>query len=98
MLIPEARNLPIHCRTVVCLREHSGGKITKTRGIVLGTQEPSDFSRAYGRQVYVGIVDKRKSFILVEAAYDLWPIGKAKRIPSAMKTALVKFKTLHETR
>jgi len=84
-------DIPVKAGTVVRLREQSSGKVTDQKGIVVGLAPASDFSRAYGRQAYVCTVFREGAFVSTTGAGDLYPVGKAKRVPAVCKRALADF-------
>lgn len=75
-------DIPIRSRAIVRLRS-----CPEVRGLVLRNQKASDFSRVYGRQVYVW----RNGSIAIENVGDLHPIGVAKRVPQVCRQALVEY-------
>lgn len=81
-------DIPIRQKTIVRLREGRNGTLTKTKGIVMGLVPPSDFSRAYGRQAYVCTIRGDHVHVHTTGAGDLYPVGRAKRIPKSCQSAL----------
>jgi hypothetical protein len=91
-------DIPVRARTVVRTRESRSGKLTDQKAIVVGTAPASDFSRAYGRQVYVcQVFGKSKAYVSTTGAGDLYPVGTAKRIPKVCKDALAEFEASYPT-
>jgi hypothetical protein len=88
-------NIPIRCRTIALTRSPRSGIADGPKVIVLGLEKPSDFSRAYGRQVIYAIPSKRTEgpYIGTCGAADLYPVGIAKRIPKAYKVALAAYRS-----
>lgn len=86
-------DIPVRSRTVVKLRESRSGRvIDSSRAIVLKNVPPSDFSRAYGRQVFVCQVFSKNNVAVHETgAGDLYPVGVARRIPGVCKRALAEY-------
>lgn len=95
----EIVDIPVRAGTVVRLREGRNGVVGKTKALVLGNAPASAFSRAYGRQVYVCTVSKRfpgGADVSTKGAGDLYPVGKAKRVPVVCKEALADYKQSYE--
>ena len=91
-------DIPVKRGTVVKLRESRSGKVTNTKAIVIGTAPASDFSRAYGRQVFVCTFYGKKSrtrSVSTKGANDLFPVGKVKRIPRECKEALLEYEAAY---
>lgn len=94
-------DIPVKRGTVVKLRESRSGKVTNQRGIVVGTAPASNFSRAYGRQVYVctfapkGMRSLSKTRVSTKGANDLYPVGKVKKLPKACRAALAEYKATY---
>lgn len=94
-------DIPVRAGTVVKLRESSTGRVTGAKGIVVGLAKPSAFSRAYGRQAFVCAVYGRtranqEAHIHERGAADLYPVGRAKRVPKVCKKALAEYKKTYE--
>lgn len=85
---------PVKRGVVVKLRD-SNGRLTGRKGIVVGVQKASRYSRAYGKQVFVCDFVSGGAGVGVKGAGDLYPIGKTKRIPADCKDALRAFKRDH---
>lgn len=94
-------DIPVKSGTVVRLRENRSGKLTNMRAIVMGTQPASDYSRAYGRQVFVcqffGRGQGRERYVSTTGAGDLYPVGKVKRIPKTCREALADYERANPT-
>lgn len=90
---------PVKRGTVVRLRENRTGRATNQRAIVMRNVPPSDFSRAYGRQViictYYGKGGKADVFASEKGAGDLIPVGVVKKIPKACKLAVAEYMEEH---
>lgn len=87
-------DIPVKRGTVVRLRD-SNGRLTNSKGIVVGVSKPSSFSRAYGRQVLVCTAHGKKDreyFVSEEGAGDLYPVGTTKRIPKACAAKAVEYR------
>ena len=70
---------------------HPRGGFKFERAIVMGVVPPNDFSRAYGRQVYV--CDARGTVSVSEiGAGDARPVGRVKKIPKQCLVALRNYK------
>ena len=85
-------DIPVRAGTVVKLRENRSGNVTGQKALVVGAMKPSDFSRAYGKQVYVCTVDRGGASISEKGAADVYPVGRAKRVPKMCKDALAEYK------
>jgi hypothetical protein len=90
-------DIPVKAGTVVRLRESRSGKVTDQKAIVVGLAPSSDFSRAYGRQAYVCTIFREGAFVSTTGAGDLYPVGKAKRVPAVCKRALERFEKNYPT-
>ncbi len=92
-------DIPVKAGTIVKLRDHRTGKVIDDRkAIVVGLQPPSNFSRAYGRQAYVCVVEsKDNAFVKTEGRGDLYPIGRAKRVPAVCRRALEEYERMYPT-
>jgi|WetSurMetagenome_2_1015567.scaffolds.fasta_scaffold117312_2 hypothetical protein len=92
------KHLPIHCRTIVLLRENCSGKLIEdSQSIVLGQAPATDYTRAYGPEVYVATIYQHPAAlgrvsISRKNRASLWPMGRAKRIPEICRTALQAYK------
>lgn len=88
-------DIPIKVGTIVRLRQGRDGVLTERKGIVLQRAPATDFTRAYGQEVFVceffrptggwkgGPVVSRRG------VHDLYPVGRGKqRVPPACKPAL----------
>lgn len=84
-------DIPIRQKTIVKLRENSG-RVMNKRAIVMGVVPPSNFSRAYGKQVYVCTIRGDYGSISEKGANDLYPVGRAKRIPNVCRGMLKEYK------
>ncbi len=89
-------DIPVKAKTVVRLREGSGGKVGTRKAIVMGTvtgAKSAAYSRAYGKQVYVCmIVSGHGPYIMVRGAADVYPVGAAKKMPASCTSELRRFK------
>lgn len=85
-------DIPVRAGTVVKLRESRSGNVTTQKAIVVGALKPSRFSRAYGRQVYYCTVYRDGAHIGETGAGDVYPIGRARRVPKVCKVALAEYK------
>lgn len=85
-------DIPVRAGTVVKLREGRNGVVGGQKAIVVGSMKPSNFSRGYGRQVYVCTVHSDGPSISEKGAGDVYPVGKAKRVPKMCKAALAEYK------
>lgn len=85
-------DIPVRAGTVVKLRENRSGKVTSQKAIVVGAAKASAFSRAYGRQVYVCTMHRDGPSISETGAGDVYPVGRAKRVPKMCKEALADYK------
>lgn len=85
-------DIAIRAGTIAKLRESRSGKVTDQKAVVVGQVPPSSFSRAYGKQVYVCVFHGKQPHISETGAGDLYPVGRAKRVPVACKTALREYK------
>lgn len=85
-------DIPIRQKTIVRLREGRNGNLTKKRAIVMGLAPTSDFSRAYGRQAYVCTIRGNYVHISETGAGDLYPVGRAKRVPNICRGAFEEYK------
>ena len=90
-------DIPVRAGTVVRLRESRSGKVSDQKGIVVGLAPPSNFSRAYGRQAYVCTIFREGAFVSTTGAGDLYPVGKAKRVPKVCRQALARFEEQNPT-
>jgi hypothetical protein len=90
-------DIPVKCGTVVKLRESRSGRLTGQKALVVGSVKPHSFSRAYGRQVYVCTVYKDGPSISTKGAGDLYPVGRAKRVPKSCLDALASYKKTYES-
>jgi hypothetical protein len=95
-------DIPIRQKTIVKLREGRTGKLTNKRAIVLGVAPASDYTRAYGREVFVCHIGKHYrdyggTHVTRRGAGDLYPVGKAKRIPKQCREALEKYEHNYPT-
>jgi len=88
-------NIPVRAGTVVAIRS-SSGKLTGTKAIVVGLQKANSFSRAYGRQAYYCVFHGKEALIGTTGAGDLYPVGRAKRVPKVCKVALATYKRSYE--
>lgn len=84
-------DIPVRAGTIVKMRESRSGRVTDRKAVVVGTMPPSDFSRAYGRQVFICEVYRGDAHVHTAGAGDLYPIGKAKRVPKVCKQALAEY-------
>jgi hypothetical protein len=85
-------DIPVRAGTVVKLRENRSGALTSQKAIVVGAMKPSAFSRGYGKQVYVCTIYRDGPSISEKGAGDVYPVGRAKRVPKMCKTALAEYK------
>lgn len=90
-------DIPVKAGTVVRLREGRSGKLTNMRAIVMGTQPADNYSRAYGRQVYVCqfFRGRHGPHVATTGAGDLYPVGKVKRIPKGCKEAMADYERMY---
>lgn len=86
----DKRRIPV-ARGAVVNVVHPRGGLAYKRAIVVGVAPASDFSRAYGRQVYVCDARGRVSVSEIGAG-DAIPVGRVKKIPKACVTALQDYK------
>ena len=91
-------DIPVRAGTVVKLRENRSGNVTGQKAIVVGAMKPSDYSRGYGKQVYVCTVYRDGPSISEKGAADVYPVGRAKRVPKMCKEALVEYKKTYGDR
>ncbi len=92
-------DIPVRRGTIARTREAGSGVVTKSKVIVVGAAPATSYSRAYGRQVYVChfFGGSTGAVVSTQAANDLYPIGKAKRIPIVCKEALAEFAERYPT-
>lgn len=90
-------DIPVRAGTIVRLRESRSGKVSDQKAVVVGLAPPSNFSRAYGRQAYVCTVFREGAFVSTTGAGDLYPVGKAKRVPKVCREALARFEEQYPT-
>lgn len=91
-------DIPVRAGTIVRLREGRNGVLGKRKAVVVGSAPVSDFSRAYGRQVYVCEVSGRfpgGANVTSTGAGDLYPVGKAKRVPRICKEAMADYRDMY---
>jgi len=94
-------DIPVKRGTVVRLRENRSGKLTNMRAIVMANVPANNFSRAYGRQVFVCQFFGRKARSITvseKGAGDLYPVGKVKRIPKECREALADYRDTYPGR
>jgi hypothetical protein len=89
-------DIPVRAGTIVKLREQRSGKVTGQKAMVVGLAPLDNFSRAYGRQAYVCTIYRDGPHIQKTGAGDLYPVGRAKRVPKACKEALRNYKVDYE--
>jgi hypothetical protein len=87
--------LSIKAGTIVRLRESRSGRVTEQKALVMGTQPPDAFSRAYGRQVYYCTFFGKEAHVATTGAQDLYPIGRARRVPAVCKQALLDYEATY---
>lgn len=85
---PRSRSVPVARGAVVDVRKSS----FTVRGIVVGVIPPTDFSRAYGRQVMVCDMKGREPHIWEVGAGDAIVRGRVKKIPLACAEAVAEYK------
>ena len=90
-------DIPVRAGTVVRLRESRSGKVTEQKAVIVGTAPASSFSRAYGRQVYVCTVRGGSGSVSTVGAGDVYPVGRAKRVPKVCKEALADYEATYPT-
>lgn len=87
-------DIPVRAGTIVRTRESGSGIVTSQKAVVVGLAPPDDFSRAYGRQAYVCTVyGKNDAHVNTVGAGDLYPVGRAKRVPKVCLAALQEFES-----
>lgn len=90
-------DIPVSRGTIAKTRESRSGRVTDQKVVVVGTIPASDFSRAYGRQVYTCTVYRDGAHISTVGAGDLYPVGRAKRVPKVCLKALTEFESSYPT-
>lgn len=71
---------------------HARGGYSMKKAIVIGVVPPDDFSRAYGRQVFVCNFYSDGPSISEVGSRDAVVVGKVKKLPAACKRALAEYK------
>lgn len=95
-------DIPIKRGTVVKLRD-SNGRLTGRKGIVVQNAPDTNFTRAYGREVFVCTFAKGfsvradGSYVARKNAGDLYPVGKVRKLPPACKAALDEYARTYPT-
>ena len=89
-------DIPVRAGTIAKTRESSTGRVTGEKVIVVKSAKPSDFSRAYGRQVLACTVRRGEAFVREVGAGDLYPVGKAKRVPKMCKAAALEYEARYK--
>ena len=90
-------DIPMRAGTIALTRDTRSGKVTDQKVLVVGLAPPDDFSRAYGRQAYICTIHRGRGHVTTCGAGDLYPVGRAKRVPRLCKIALHEFEENYPT-
>lgn len=89
-------DIPVRQKTIVKVRD-SQGRVMNKRGFVMGIAPENNYTRAYGREAFVCLIEKKgspyvrsgeRAYVVRKGANDLYPVGRAKRVPKICKQAL----------
>lgn len=94
-------DIPIRQKTIVKVRD-SQGKVINKRAIVMGLAPESNFTRAYGREAFICFIGKSHKayggpYVVRRGANDLYPVGRAKKIPKQCREALEQYEHNYPT-